>query len=274
MDEVYRIWKSNKCVYGLRRILKVYREIDPTIGARKLRNIMNILKIQGKQDKKFRISTTDSNHENRIARDLVQREFTLSSANKVWVSDVTYFKSLNGWIYLCVILDLYSRKIVGWSISKSNDSGLVCDTLRKAILNRNPSRGLIFHSDRGSNYTSNDTRLFLALHKIRRSNSRKRNCWDNAVAESFLGTLKREIEYSIFNTLKEAKEYFFDYLEVFYKIGNYSWFSNTKPPNEDLIPSIQRHILRYRKLVGLKTTIFSRKLHFSMNQKVILECKR
>jgi transposase InsO family protein len=177
---------------------------------------MNILNIKGKQNKKFRVSTTDSNHENRIARDLVQREFTVNGPNEVWVSDVTFFKSYNSWLYLCVIIDLYSRKIVGWSISKSNDSALVCDTLRKAISNRNPSKGLVFHSDRGSNYTSNETRILLALHKIRRSNSRKGNCWDNAVAECFFGTLKREIEYSIFNTLKEAKEYFFDYLEIFY----------------------------------------------------------
>jgi transposase InsO family protein len=216
LDEVHRIWKKNRCVYGLRKILKAFKEIDPSVGARKLRNIMNILQIKGKQDKKYTVSTTDSNHDNRIAPDLVQREFTVDTPNKVWVSDVTFLKSTFGWIYLCVILDLYSRKIVGWSVSKSNDSDLVCDTLRKAISNRNPDKGLIFHSDRGSNYTSNDTRSLLAIHKIRRSNSRKGNCWDNAVAESFFGTLKREIEYSIFNKLKEAKEYLFDYLEIFY----------------------------------------------------------
>ncbi|EMS81954.1 integrase core domain protein [Leptospira noguchii str. Cascata] len=119
-------------------------------------------------------------------------------------------------IYLCVILDLYSRKVVGWSISNSNDSKLVCTALSKAIECRNPPKGLVFHSDRGSNYCSYETRKYLLSNKIRRSNSRKGNCWDNAVAESFFGSLKREMEFNYFYKIQEAEELLFDHIEVYY----------------------------------------------------------
>lgn len=216
LDEVYNIWKENKRVYGLRRILEKVKEVDPSIGARKLRNMMNILEIKGIQEKKFKVKTTDSNHNNRIAPDLVQRNFLVSKANSVWVSDVTYLRTAKGWIYLCVILDLYSRKVIGWKVSEKNDSNLITSCISRAISERNPPRGLIFHSDRGSNYTSRETRLMLANNKIRRSNSRKGNCWDNAVAESFFSTLKREMDSIIFLNKADAIECIFDYIEIFY----------------------------------------------------------
>jgi putative transposase len=216
LDEVCKIWKENKRIYGLRRILEKIKEIDPSIGARKLRNMMNILEIKGIQEKKFKVRTTDSNHNNRIAPDLVQRNFTVEKPNRVWVSDVTYLRTAKGWIYLCVILDLYSRKVIGWKISEKNDSRLITSCIGQTISERNPGRGLMFHSDRGSNYTSRETRIMLANNIIRRSNSRKGNCWDNAVAESFFSTLKREMESIIFLNKEDAIECIFDYIEVFY----------------------------------------------------------
>jgi putative transposase len=216
IDFVKETWKSSKKNYGLIRILNKVKESSYECGARKVRKAMNLLGIQGKQDKKYRISTTDSKHSKRIAPDLVQRKFKVETRDEVWVSDVTFIKCFTGWLYLCVILDLYSRKVVSWKISMKNDSELIVDALNLAIISRNPSKGLIFHSDRGSNYCSNDVRKLLANNRIRRSNSRKGNCWDNAVAESFFATLKREIEFNVFQNLKDAKNNLFDYIEVFY----------------------------------------------------------
>lgn len=147
---------------------------------------------------------------------MVQREFKVFTKNQVWVSDVTFIKSFKGWLYLCVILDLYSRKVVGWSISEKNDTQLILNTLERAVINRNPGQGLIFHSDRGSNYCSREIRKKLILYKMRRSNSRKGNCWDNAVAESFFSTLKRENEFNIFQNREDAIHHLFEYLEIFY----------------------------------------------------------
>lgn len=216
IDTIYKIWETKKGVYGLRRILREAKKTYPTLGARKVRRIMDMLRIEGKQSKKYKVLTTDSKHDNKIAPDLVQRDFTPSEKDKVWVSDVTYIRWLGGHIYLCIVLDLFSRKVVGWSVSRKNDSNLVISALRKAINLRNPKKGLIFHSDRGSNYTSNETRHFLANNRIRRSNSRKGNCWDNAVAESFFAGFKREIDYTCYGSLREAREIFFEHIEVFY----------------------------------------------------------
>lgn len=216
IDFVKETWQCIKKNYGLMRILNEVRSHSLGYGARKVKKAMNLMNIKGKQDKKFRISTTDSKHSKRIAPDLVQRKFKVETRDEVWVSDVTFIKCFTGWLYLCVILDLYSRKVVSWKISLKNDSELIVDALNLAIISRNPSKGLIFHTDRGSNYCSNDVRKLLANNKIRRSNSRKGNCWDNAVAESFFATLKREIEFNVFQNLKDAKKNLFDYIEVFY----------------------------------------------------------
>jgi len=216
LSEIQRIWRRSKRTYGLLRIMDKVKEIDQNIGARKIRKMMNFLEIKGKQEKKFRISTTDSNHSGRVAPDLLKRKFDVLQPNSVWVSDVTYIRSFKGWLYLCVIIDLYSRKVVGWSISENNDSNLVCDSIRLAISKRNPGKGLIFHSDRGTNYCSRETRLLLIQNGIRRSNSRKGNCWDNAVAESFFGSLKREMEYSIFGSKEEGENILFEHIEIFY----------------------------------------------------------
>ena len=160
-------WELSRGSYGLLRILNEVRKESHNWGARKVRKAMNLLAIHGKRDKKYRISTTDSKHSKRIAPDLVQRKFKVEAKNQVWVSDVTFIKSCFGWMYLCVILDLYSRKVVGWSVSIRNDSELITRTLALAIVARNPNKGLIFHSDRGSNYCSSDVRIKLANNKIR-----------------------------------------------------------------------------------------------------------
>ncbi|EMO12110.1 putative IS1236 transposase [Leptospira santarosai str. CBC523] len=216
VEFIRETWLTNRKNYGLVRLLREVKKVYSIYEARTVRNVMKLCEIRGKQEKRFRVATTDSNHMNRVAPDLVQRNFKPLQKNRIWVSDVTYLRSLSGWIYLCVILDLYSRKVVGWSISNNNDSKLVCSALSKAIECRNPPKGLVFHSDRGSNYCSNETRRYLLNNKLRRSNSRKGNCWDNAVAESFFGSLKREMEFNYFYRIQEAEEILFDHIEVYY----------------------------------------------------------
>lgn len=235
LEFVYNVWKKNKRSYGLRKILKEVKKATLPWGSRKVKKAMKTLNIKGKQVKKFRVRTTDSEHENRIAPDLVKRNFSPSKKNQVWVSDVTFIASSVGWLYLCVILDLYSRKVVGWTLSDKNDSSLIELTLQKAILSRNPEQGLIFHSDRGSNYCSYSVRRKLIENRIRRSNSRKGNCWDNAVAESFFSTLKREIEFNVFLNRNDAEHTIFDYIDVFYnRQRSHSFLSYVSPEEFEL----------------------------------------
>ncbi|UZN18617.1 IS3 family transposase [Leptospira borgpetersenii] len=209
-------WLKSCKNYGFKRLFQEVKNSDLPYGARKVRKAMKLCKISGKQNKRFRPLTTDSKHGGRTAPDLVQRKFHPKEQNRIWVSDVTFIRTSFGWGYLCLILDLYSRKAVGWLLSDRNDSQLVCDTISKAVLSRNPRKGLIFHSDRGSNFCSKETRKLLIANGIRRSNSRKGNCWDNAVAESFFSSLKREIKFNTFYNIEEAERFLFDFIEVYY----------------------------------------------------------
>lgn len=235
IDFVQETWKSSKKCYGLIRILNEVKEKSLGYGARKVKKAMKLLNIKGKQDKKYRIYTTDSKHSKRIAPDLIQRKFKVESKNEVWVSDITFIRCLSGWLYLCVIIDLYSRKVVSWKVSMKNDSELVVGAINLAICSRNPKKGLIFHTDRGSNYCSVEVRKTLGNNRIRRSNSRKGNCWDNAVAESFFATLKREIEFNVFQNLKDAKNNLFEYIELFYNRQRlHSFLGYVSPENFEL----------------------------------------
>jgi len=216
LKKVRTTWESSRKSFGVRRIHQVFkRELLP-FGVRKIRKAMKIEGIQGKQVKKFRVVTTESNHKEPAAPDLVRRNFSPKSKNLVWVSDVTFVRSQIGWFYLCTILDLYSRKVVGWSLGEKNDNQLVLSSLEKAVASRNPGDGLIFHSDRGSNFCAKSVRNFLTENGILRSNARKGNCWDNAVAESFFSSMKREMEYNFFSSKQDAEDHLFDYIEVFY----------------------------------------------------------
>ena len=231
LEKVYLIWKTNRKLYGGLKLTKMVKLTDPSIGIRRVRNMMKLLKIQGKQDKRFRVMTTDSNHNWVVKKDLVRRNFSLEEKNKVWVSDVTYIETQNKkHVYLCVILDLFSRMIVGWEISERNDAGLLISATRKAIEFRNPGSGLVLHSDLGSNYCSNEFRGFLNDNLIIPSNSRKGNCWDNAVAESFFSILKREIESNIYYDIYDAKNEISEYIELFYNRQRIHSFLDYKSP--------------------------------------------
>ena len=163
------------------------------------------------------VVTTDSNHNQPVADNLLDRDFTASAPNRKWTADITYIPTAEGWLYLSAIMDLYSRRIVGWSMSANIDAELVCDALQMAVLQRQPDDGLMHHSDRGRQYTAGDFVKLLNEHKITCSMSRKGNCWDNAMMESFFGSLKTEWTFNkSYKTRAEAMQDVFKYVEVFY----------------------------------------------------------
>jgi transposase InsO family protein len=171
--------------------------------------------LKAKHRKKFR-PTTDSKHSHPVAPNLLDRQFETDAPNKVWVADITYIWTREGWLYLAVILDLYGRRVVGWALRRRMSQELALEALRRAIALRNPGPGLIHHSDRGSQYASRAYQKLLRSRGILCSMSRKGNCWDNAVAESFFRSLKTEGLDLPLTTREEANRCLFDYIEVFY----------------------------------------------------------
>jgi putative transposase len=172
--------------------------------------------IAAKTKRKFRC-TTDSNHDRPVAENVVDRQFKPEAANEVWTADITYIPTREGWLYLAAVEDLYSRKIIGWSMGARIDSRLVVDALEMAVSRRLPGAGLVAHSDRGSQYASEHYQRLLAGHGITCSMSRRANCWDNAPMESFFATLKKELVHDEdYATREEARASLFEYIEVFY----------------------------------------------------------
>lgn len=166
--------------------------------------------------RKFR-ATTDSKHSHPIADNLLQRDFSANAPNTIWVSDITYVATQRGWLYLTVIIDLFSRMVVGWALSSSLSHEMVVTALKRAIRNRHPGEGLIFHSDRGVQYACRDFRKELDKHGFIQSMSRKGDCWDNAVAESFFSIIKSElIHHERFMGPQDTLAAIFEYIEVYY----------------------------------------------------------
>jgi putative transposase len=172
--------------------------------------------IAAKTKRKFRC-TTDSNHDHPVAENVVNRDFEPTTANRTWTADITYIATGEGWLYLAVVEDLYSKQIIGWSMGPRIDSRLVVDALEMALPRRRPGVGLVAHSDRGSQYASEHYQGLLARHGIVCSMSRRANCWDNAPIESFFASLKKELTHGeSFATRAEARSSLFEYIEVFY----------------------------------------------------------
>ena len=185
-------------------------------GRYKAGTLMKLAGVEAKQRKKFK-ATTDSEHQLPVAPNLLNRMFTVTRLNCVWVGDITYIWTSEGWLYLAVVIDLSSRRVVGWSMNKYISRRLVMDALTMAIWRRKPSAGLIFHSDRGSQYCSHDFQKLLKKHGILASMSRKGDCWDNAVAESFFGSLKVEQVFGRqYDSRSAARKEIIDYIEMFY----------------------------------------------------------
>jgi transposase InsO family protein len=185
-----------------------------------------------KRRKKFRI-TTDSKHNFPVAPNLLNRNFQVDRPDAVWCSDITYLWTMEGWLYLAVVIDLYSRKVVGWAMSSSMKASLVTDALSMAYWRRKPGKGLIHHSDRGSQYASFDYRNLLGIYGMICSMSRKGDCWDNAVAESFFHSLKTEWTNDIiYRTRSDARGDVIQYIEMFYNSNRFHSYLEYKNPND------------------------------------------
>jgi len=177
---------------------------------------MRVNDIRAKMARKFRL-TTDSKHNLPVAPNLLNRQFVAAGPNMVWLSDITYVWTNEGWLYLAGVIDLYSRRIVGCSMGSRLDDKLTLSALHQALGHRRPEPGLLHHSDQGKQYAANNYQQLLSDHRMIGSMSRKGNCWDNAPMESFFATLKTELIYhERFITREEAKEKIFEYIEVFY----------------------------------------------------------
>ena len=172
--------------------------------------------IEAKIFRKYR-NTTQSDHQREKSENLLNREFTRQRINEVWTSDITYIRTAEGWLYLAAVMDVYSRKIVGWQLDKSLSSDLVERALSNVLLSRKIKQGIIFHSDQGIQYTSENFRRLLKANGFIQSMSRKGNCWDNAITETFFHTLKTELINRVkYKTREEARVSIFEYIEIFY----------------------------------------------------------
>ena len=213
---IMEAYQQSNGTYGSRRIYKQLKRCGVRCYLNQIEKIMKDNGIKAKTKRRFRI-TTNSNHNLNIAPNLLQRNFSTAEINKVWVGDITYIWTRQGWLYLSTVIDLYSRRVVGWSLDGRLTKNLVVRSLKTAVETRRPAPGLIFHTDRGSQYASNEFCELLNDYDAVPSMSRKGNCWDNAVAESFFKTIKNELIYwHDFHTRKEAELRIFEYIEMFY----------------------------------------------------------
>ena len=203
--------------YGSRRMARALQALGYRVGRHQARRLMREAGVWVRYRRRYRV-TTNSRHRQPVFDNRLQRDFAPSAPDRVWAGDITYVWTQEGWLYLAVVIDLYSRKVVGWSMGRRLHSRLVCDALTMALWNRRPGKGqLIHHSDRGAQYASHAFRRLLAAHGIDGSMSRKGDCWDNAVVESFFGSLKSErIQWRSYQTREEARADIVAYITMFY----------------------------------------------------------
>lgn len=210
------IHRSSRKTYGSPRIWDQLKALGYKVSKSRVERLMKEFGIRAKTKKKFRV-TTDSKHNHPVAENILNRNFSPAKANLAWAGDITYIWTGEGWLFLSVILDLFSRQVIGWSMDERMTKELTLSALRMAIAKRKPQKGLIHHSDRGSQYASGTYRDLLKNYGMICSMSRKGNCWDNAVTESFFHSLKIELVYfEKFETRQEAKAKIFEWIEVFY----------------------------------------------------------
>ena len=214
--------RASDGTYGAPRVLRDVREAGFCVGQKRVARLMRRERLVGRRPRTF-VRTTDSNHVHPTAPNRLARAFEVNGVatggalNRVWVSDITYVPTHQGWLYLAVVLDLASRRVVGWAMRNSLEAELALSAARMALAARQPSAGLLHHSDRGVQYASDAYRALLAAHGVEVSMSRRGDCWDNAVAESFFATLERElIARRTWHTRAEARHAIFTYIETWY----------------------------------------------------------
>lgn len=214
---IHGIFDESRGIYGVPRVHQTLLQRGEPCGHNRVARLMRQAGLRSKTKRRFRVKTTNSKHGNPIAPDHLDRDFWASAANQVWVSDITYIPTDEGWLYLASTMDLFSRRIVGWSMSSTLHSTIVVDALLMAIGQRAPAAGLIHHSDRGVQYASAEFRGVLTANGFVASMSRTGNCYDNAAKESFYHTLKTElVNHERYATRDEARASVFNYIEAFY----------------------------------------------------------
>ena len=229
---IREVHRRSRYTYGSRRIMHQLRWNGLVIGRWRVRRLMKLAGVSVKRKRKYR-TTTRSNHRYPVSPNLIKGCFHTEKPNLVWVSDITYIKTLEGWLYLAVVMDLFSRKVVGWSLARNMAVKMVKEALSMAIGRRKPTPGLIHHSDRGTQYACNEYRRLLQSHGIVSSMSRSGNCLDNAVAERFFRTLKSECLLNWRDMpAEEVKHDIVDYIEMFYNSERLHSFAGYLCPND------------------------------------------
>jgi transposase InsO family protein len=217
LGQITALFEESRETYGMPTIYRLLKKAGVRCSRKRVARLMREQQLVPKTVRRFRVVTTDSNHDQPVAPNRLNQDFSADGPDQKWVADITYVPTAAGWLYLAVVLDLYSRRIVGWAMSDSLQRQLVIQALQMAILTRQPGPGLIHHSDRGSQYASADYQAVLSDAKMVGSMSRKGNCYDNAPAESFFGTFKTELVFHRqYETHTEARLDIFEYIEVFY----------------------------------------------------------
>ena len=214
--EIAAFHVASRQTYGSPRIHEDLKEAGHKVSRKRVVRLMQEQEIAARRKKRFR-RTTDSKHAYAVFENLLHRDFYVDEPNRIWVTDITYIWTREGWLYLAAIVDLYSRSVVGWAMSSTIDTVLCLNALAMAVAARRPGPGLVHHSDRGSQYASGDYQRALKDNKMLCSMSRKGDCWDNAVAESFWSTIKAELIHDVdFPSRSIAQQAVFEYIEVFY----------------------------------------------------------
>lgn len=225
-------WLESGTVYGYRKITSDLRDLGEQVGKNRVFRLMRSEQLQAQRgyDRRPRHHAGKSAN---VAPNHLQQAFTVDAPNKVWVTDITYIRTHEGWLYLAAVMDLFSRQVVGWSMGARMETELVLNALLMAVWRRRPTAAVMIHSDQGSQFSSHDWQTFLKVHNLVPSMSRRGNCWDNAVAESFFQLLKRErIRRKVYLTRDEAREDVFDYVEMFYNRKRKHGHTNMLPPAE------------------------------------------
>ncbi|EBI3671166.1 IS3 family transposase, partial [Salmonella enterica] len=229
--QIKQFWLESGCVYGYRKIHLDLRDSGQQCGVNRVWRLMNRAGIKAQVG--YRSPRAHKGEISIVSPNRLQRQFNPDAPDERWVTDITYIRTHEGWLYLAVVVDLFSRKIIGWSMQSRMTKDIVLNALLMAIWRRNPLKQVLVHSDQGSQYTSHEWQSFLKSHGLEGSMSRRGNCHDNAVAESFFQLLKRErIKKKIYGTREEARSDIFDYIEMFYNSKRRHGSSNQMSPTE------------------------------------------
>jgi putative transposase len=240
VPKIRHYFKQSDQTYGSKRIQTDLEEAGIRCGHNRVARLMWQNNLVVKTKRRFKVKTTDSAHKLPVAPNLLNQDFVATERDEIWLTDITYVPTKEGWLYLAAVMDLYSRKVVGWAMSDSLHRQLVIDALQMAVTARKPSPGLLHHSDRGCQYASAEYQTLLTQTRMIGSMSRKGNCYDNAPMESFWGTMKRErIFHRRYATRAEAKSDIFEYIEVFYnRYRRHSALGYKSPVSYEQLPLV------------------------------------